>query len=270
MNLTKEKSISNLSTVSQNTKDTNLSGHSSTETTDTIPKSNYEFLNLKESAILRHGKSYLSKYFQLAFNNMINIKLKSLEELIKQREFESNHVKNADQANENHRDQSIDSSDSHEKNLQTTLDSQIQEIETLKERINCTSNEDRTQDKKFFSKMGDELAKFIGYTLLPDEKMSEFLCTSLEKPVTALKNFSFDFLTWKKLLEVIARLLKADFDKLQDWRIESGLLTPNISKSKKGLASKDSDDAQEKKNRKKEKVPLKIVCKLFSLISSII
>eukprot|EP01039_Chlorochromonas_danica_P003054 gene3054-3334_t len=55
-----------------------------------------------------------------------------------------------------------------------------------------------------------------------------FLLDWVVQPSYALEHYTFSLMTWNDLVHELAKLLKKDFDRLQDGRIETGLLTPDV------------------------------------------
>jgi hypothetical protein len=129
------------------------------------------------------------------------------------------------------------------------------------------------------SLLEEKFTKLLGVTQLPDSGIMEFLILFLLEPITATKKYSFHTKLWMKLLLSFSAVLKTDFELLQDFRLEAGLLTPDINthsnnpaKAKQkpppsvraatpedatsGAEEDVTDnelDAKEKKRRKKEK-----------------
>ncbi len=62
------------------------------------------------------------------------------------------------------------------------------------------------------------LSEYLEYSLIPDFKISKFICDWIEFPNKAIKTHAFKLAEWKGILDLLAFSLKADFDRLQDWR----------------------------------------------------
>jgi hypothetical protein len=129
------------------------------------------------------------------------------------------------------------------------------------------------------SLLEEKFTKLLGVTQLPDSGIMEFLIMFLLEPITATKKYSFHTKLWMKLLLSFSAVLKTDFELLQDFRMEAGLLTPDINTHSNNSAKAkqkpppsvraatpedatsgaeedvtDNElDAKEKKRRKKEK-----------------
>lgn len=89
---------------------------------------------------------------------------------------------------------------------------------------------------------------------LKEQGVSGFLVDLVLAPRRAARTHALSWCSWRTLLEVLRRGLKTDFDALQDWRIEAGLLKPEAIKVVGAGKGVELTAKQEKALEKKEKV----------------